>query len=227
MLGLDRQAAVHHPGGERRYGWAMAPATTTTTRSRSVHRLRITLQGTSPPVWRRVAVPSSTTLEQLHRVLQDVMGWEDCHLHEFTFAGHRYGPRNELLDGWGTRPKDEAGAKLLRVAPAGARFTYLYDFGDGWQHEVVVETVEKAAPGAPGADGPVCLSGRRACPPEDCGGVWGYEHLLGALADPEHAEHAEMSEWVGDDHDPESFDLEAVNGRLAWRSRALALASGR
>lgn len=189
--------------------------------TRPVHRMKVTLLGTSPPVWRRLAVPSSTTLGQLHHVLQYAMGWQDCHLHEFSAAGRRFGPRSDLFDdGWGTPPKDEATAKLSRVAPAGSRLLYDYDFGDGWRHEIVVEKVERVPADAPGAVGPVCLSGRRACPPEDCGGVWGYEHLLAVIADPEHEEHQELVEWLGGDHDPERFDPADVNPMLDRLARA-------
>ncbi|MGH9225935.1 MAG: plasmid pRiA4b ORF-3 family protein [Acidimicrobiales bacterium] len=203
-------------------------ATTTTSGTRSVHRLKVTLSGSSPPVWRRLAVPSATTLGQLHHILQRAMGWEDCHLHEFEAAGSRYGPPGDFLDnGWSTPPKDEETAKLSRVAPAGTRLTYEYDFGDGWHHRIVVEKVEKVAAGGPGADGPTCLSGRRACPPEDCGGVWGYEHLLEVLADPAHVEYEELLEWAGEDFDPERFDLDHVNAGLGRARGALAGASWR
>ena len=196
--------------------------------TRSVHRLKVTLMGTSPPVWRRVAVPSSTTLADLHHILQVTMGWEDCHLHQFLVGQDCYGPRNGILDdGWGPRTKNEAGAKLYGVTPAGTRFFYEYDFGDGWRHEVVVEKVERVAIGDPGADGPACLTGRRACPPEDCGGVWGYEHLLEVLADTGHEEYGEMLEWVGEAHDPGRFDVDEVNARLAWARGPLVAASRR
>lgn len=152
------------------------------------------------------------------------MGWEDCHLHEFAVGDSRYGPRGAYLDdAWESPPKNESTIKLYSVAPPGTRFRYDYDFGDGWRHEIVVEQVERVPVGDPGADAPVCLSGKRACPPEDCGGVWGYEHLVAVLADPGHDEHEEMLEWVGDDHDPEWFDPADVNrrlGRLAVVTRA-------
>lgn len=203
----------------------MGVRTSTGTITRSVHRIKVTLLGTDPPVWRRLAVPSSTTLGQLHHVLQSAMGWEDCHLHEFAIGASRYGPRGQALDSaWERPPKNEATARLYSVAPPGTRFVYQYDFGDSWEHEVVVERVEKVPAGDPGADRPVCLSGQRACPPEDCGGVWGYEHLLEVLADPVHDEYADMLEWVGDGHDPEQFDPADVN---CWFDRAVPAAASR
>lgn len=217
---VPAREGVHLLRCGRRYGLPVSTRTSTTAAgTRSVHRLKVTL-GTSPPVWRRLAVPSGTTLEQLHHVLQVAMGWEDCHLHQFVVGSARYGPRDGFLDdGWGTPPKNEATAKLSRVASAGTSFGYEYDFGDGWQHQIVVEKVDEVVAGGTGTDGPVCLSGRRACPPEDCGGVWGYEHLLEVLAHPEHEEHEDMLEWVGGDHDPERFDVDEINARvhrLAW-----------
>jgi hypothetical protein len=156
------------------------------------------------------------------------MGWEDCHLHQFEIGRDRYGPRDAFADGWTSPPKNESTAKLYSVAPAGTRFMYEYDFGDSWQHEIIVEKVEKVPADAAGARAPVCLSGRRACPPEDCGRVWGYEHLLEVLADPDHEEHEDMVEWLGGEHDPEQFDLAAVNVMLErFVGRSLAVASRR
>ncbi len=206
----------------------MGARTSTATNTRSVHRMKVTLLGTDPPIWRRLPAPSSTTLGQLHHVLQEVMGWEDCHLHEFAIGASRYGPRGQTLDsGWERPPKNEAAARLYSVAPLGTRFMYEYDFGDGWRHEVVVEQVDKVPADEPGADGPVCLSGQRACPPEDCGGVWGYEHLLEVVADPAHEEHADMLEWVGDSHDPEQFDPVDVNRQLGRGAVAASTPSRR
>lgn len=183
--------------------------TATGKRSPTVHQLKITLRGTSPPVWRRVQVRSSTTLGELHRVIQMAMGWEDCHLHEFDVGGTRYGTDDG--EGWGPPPKDEWRSKLARVAPAGSRFRYEYDFGDSWEHDVAVE---KVLPAEPTTVYPVCLAGRRACPPEDCGGVWGYSEMLAALDDPDHKEHESHLEWVGGVFDSEAFDPGEVNTRL-------------
>jgi hypothetical protein len=102
--------------------------------------------------------------------------------------------------------------KLYQIAPAGgARFRYEYDFGDGWLHQV---TVEKVLPADPEMRLPLCLKGKRACPPEDVGGVWGYENFLEAIRDPDHPEHDEYLEWVGGEFDPESFDIDDVNAAL-------------
>lgn len=175
----------------------------------TVHQLKMTIAGTKPPVWRRVVVPSSIDLAALHRVIQTAFGWWDCHLHEFDLDGTRYG--SDDGDGWGEPPQDERRARLDRLTTAGSKFTYTYDFGDDWEHKVVVEKVE---PANPKLSYPACTGGRRACPPEDCGGVWGYANLLAVLADPSDDEHASMLEWVGGAFDPDEFDPATVTARL-------------
>lgn len=179
-----------------------------------VYQLKITLSGISPPIWRRVAVPPDATLGELHDVIQGVMGWYDEHLHEFTDGkGRRFGPRDpdfEFDDEDLVEEEEVLIGNVLRRAQQKIR--YVYDFGDCWKHEV---QLEKAIPREAGVEYPVCLEGKRACPPEDCGGVWGYQHLLHVLADPEHEEFAELSEWVPEDFDPDVFDVEEANSCLA------------
>jgi hypothetical protein len=181
---------------------------------RTIYRLKVTLQDTQPPIWRRVEVPATMTLAGLHDVIQAVMGWEDGHLHQFETGEDVYGDRSILDD---PDVRSERTARLGQVAPApGARLRYLYDFGDSWDHVVLVEAV---LPAEPGVRYPRCTAGRRAGPPEDCGGVWGYESLLEILADPEHPDHADMKEWAGGDIDPEAFDLATINARLTGGQR--------
>jgi hypothetical protein len=172
-------------------------------------QLRVTLLGSEPPIWRQLHVPATITLEALHQVIQISMGWGDDHLHEFAAGTKRYGP---AASPGGVRVHDERKALLYRVlTKPGQRMLYLYDFGDGWEHEVRVEAILR--PEQP-PEFPVCTAGERACPPEDCGGIWGYDDLLEVLGNPEHEEYEERREWIGDDFDPEAFDLEAVNRRL-------------
>jgi hypothetical protein len=179
-----------------------------------VHQLKVTLVGIKPPVWRRVVVPSGITLAELHDVVQAAFGWWGYHLHEFDFGGVRYG----IDDGEGWEPpKDERRARLDRLAPAGSSFTYTYDFGDDWRHKIVVE---KVTPADPSMRYPTCTGGRRARPPEDCGGGWGYENLLAVLADPADEEHASMLEWVGGAFDPEAFDPSEFADNLKLGSEA-------
>ena len=168
---------------------------------KTVHQLKVTLKDIKPPVWRRVQVPSIITLADLHLVIQAAFGWWDYHLHEFDIGGIRYGIDDG--EGWGEPPKDERRARLERLVPVGARFGYVYDFGDDWEHTI---TVEKVLPADPKVKYPTCVTGRRACPPEDCGGTWGYADFLDAIGDPNHEQHNEMLEWVGGPFDPEHFD---------------------
>lgn len=165
-----------------------------------VHQLKATIVGTKPPVWRRVVVPSRTSLADLHEVLQAAFGWWGYHLHEFELGGVRYGVDDG--EGW-EPPEDERRARLDTLAAPGSSFTYTYDFGDDWRHKIVVE---KVTPADPSATYPACIGGRRARPPEDCGGAWGYERLLAVLADPADEEHDSMLEWVGGAFDPDQFD---------------------
>jgi len=175
----------------------------------AVYQVKVTLHGAKPPIWRRLRLPSSTTLAQLHQVIQVAFGWEDAHLHAFEVGGRRYSrPDLELWD----EAADERKARLRDLgARPGARLRYTYDFGDSWEHDVVVENI-LPSDGLPHA---VCLTGRRAGPPEDCGGVWGYAELCGILADPDHPDHAERVNWVGHPYDPAAFDKHAVNASLA------------
>jgi hypothetical protein len=170
-------------------------------------QLKITLQGVRPPVWRRLVVPMSLTLGELHQVFQTAMGWTDSHLHAFDIGGATFGDLEDL-DGSGI---DESRARLSRAIGKVSKFRYEYDFGDGWVHDVAIERTDGDAAV------PRCLAGRRACPPEDCGGPGGYDHLLKVLADPAHEEHTELAEWVGA-FDPAAFDVAETNDRLRGTS---------
>ncbi len=160
-------------------------------------------------MWRRVVVNSNITLAQLHEVIQTAMGWTDSHLHLFTIADRRYG-NPEYLDDWSGDLSNEANFRLSKSSTVGAKFRYEYDFGDGWEHDILVEKIE---PGR--VERPVVLAGRRACPPEDCGGPWGYEDLIAAISDPTHDRHAELTEWAGPYFQPAVFDRDATNQALA------------
>ena len=182
------------------------------------YQLKIVLLGTKPSVWRTLQVPGQANLGWLHAVLQTVMGWTNSHLHHFLIDDAHYSdPRfNEDLGFGGEPDRDEAKATLLQIAPkAGAQFGYEYDFGDSWEHEI---TVQKILPAAGGTTA-LCMDGAGACPPEDCGGIWGYAELLKALKNPKHPEHKSMKEWIGRAFDPDAFDVAEVNawlGKLKW-----------
>jgi hypothetical protein len=179
-----------------------------------VYQLKVVLKYVSPPVWRRIQVPGNITLNQLHGVLQVTMGWSDYHLHLFKAAGRTFTApaTDESWDGLGSKDEDDTQFHLHAVLTrAGQKLGYVYDFGDGWQHEI---RVEKILPPDANLRHPICLAGKRACPPEDCGGPGGYYNLLEALRDPHHKQHEELTEWVGGGFDPEAFDLEGINSRL-------------
>ena len=175
-----------------------------------IYQIKITLKHIRPQVWRRIQVPADIKLGKLHRILQAAMGWYDAHLHAFRVGHETYGVSNpDPL--FGTETENERNVRLDRIAAEGDQLIYEYDFGDGWEHELLIEQV---LPAEKGRRYPLCLSGKRACPPEDCGGPPGYEHLLEVLRDPKHERHEEMREWIGGEFDPEAFDLTAVNWEL-------------
>ena len=185
--------------------------------SKTVYQIKVTLIDSKPPIWRRMIIPDNITLYQLHKILQTVMGWMNSHLHHFIINEEFYGSSED--DEFGDmRTKNESRYKLNQlVTRAGFKFRYEYDFGDSWLHDLVVE---KILPAEKGAAYPVCIAGKRACPPEDVGGIWGYEDFLKTISNPKHSEHAEMMEWVGGDFDPEHFNLNAVNAGLQHPRRA-------
>lgn len=176
-----------------------------------IYQVKVTLEGSKPPIWRRLLVHSDITLGDLHDIIQAAFGWFDYHLHQFIVGDTYYGePHPDYFD-W-TEMNDEQEVKLRQIAAGeGSKFRYEYDFGDGWLHQILVE---KVLPPEPGQEYPVCIKGRRACPPEDVGGIWGYYYFLEAIQDPEHEEHETYLEWIGDEFDPDAFDLEEANEAL-------------
>ncbi len=177
--------------------------------SRRAVQLLVSLREVEPAVWRRLVVPASLTLGELHHVIQTAMGWRDHHLHLFDVAGVLYGDVEEI-EGRG----DENSFTVGEASGAG-EFRYEYDFGDDWQHDIRVEHVVPSV----GADTPRLAGGAGACPPEDCGGPLGYAELLDILADPSHEEYAERLEWLGGQFDPQAWDLEATNELLELYDR--------
>jgi Plasmid pRiA4b ORF-3-like protein len=169
----------------------------------TVHRLKVTLRSVKPPIWRRIEVESDVTLTELSDLLEAAMGWMGGHLHTFEAAGVTY-ERPDPDDGISRRARDESEHRLGEVLTAvGAKMRWDYDFGDGRQHGVEVEAID---PIDPAAEYPRCVAGRRACPPEDCGGPWGFQELLETIADPSDPRHEELTEWLPLDYDPGEFD---------------------
>ena len=172
-----------------------------------IYTLKVTLMDTEPPIWRRVLVAANLTLAQLHDIVQAAMGWNDSHLHEFQAGEQRIGIPTEDDPETGDERKFRLSTLLTGV---GATLGYMYDFGDSWDHTIALEAV---APPDPAVAYPVCVDGKGNCPPEDCGGVYGYYNLLEALANKKHPEHKDMVNWIGS-YDPDAFSLVAVNKKL-------------
>jgi hypothetical protein len=173
-----------------------------------IYQFKITLDGIRPPIWRRFQVLASNSLLDLHETIQAVMGWTDSHLHEFVIKGKRYSDL-ENFEFDDINLEEEMEYRLFEVVSTqGEAIKYQYDFGDSWEHTLVLEKILEAEEGA---KYPRCLKGKRACPPEDVGGIWGYQMYLEAIGNPDHPEHEEYLEWAGEEFDPEHFDLEAVN----------------
>lgn len=180
---------------------------------KNVYQFKITMKDIKPAIWRRIQVPENYTFWDLHVAIQDSMGWTDSHLHAFRMVN----PETEEQEEIGI-PDDSEFAEYPMLAgweediadwfsEDNKKANYNYDFGDDWNHEVVLE---KILPKEEGVKYPVCLDGKRACPPEDCGGVWGYEELLETIKNPDHEEYENMMTWLGGEFDPEHFDAGRV-----------------
>ncbi len=178
----------------------------------AIFQLKITLAEIEPPIWRRVLVPAEIRLDKLHDVLQAAMGWTNSHLHQFTIRDRRFSdPRFD--DDGELEFEDERKVPLDRLVGAGQTLSYEYDFGDSWEHEVLVEEIREPESRM---SYPACIAGARACPPEDAGGTPGYARLLESIADPKDPEHDEFLTWLGGVFDPEGFDLNLTNRALRW-----------
>lgn len=169
-------------------------------------QIKIALKGTKPPIWRRILVEDSASFHELHEIIQRAMGWVNYHLYVFEIGDMEIGVPDKSDE------KEITDSKKIRLAQIPARkFLYTYDFGDNWEHIVAIEKIlEKDK----SKKYPFCIAGARACPPEDCGGVWGYEEFLQAIKNPKHKEHKETVEWVGGDFDSEKFDIGEINKNL-------------
>jgi hypothetical protein len=187
------------------------PRGTPGTSKAPIYRIKITLEESDPPIWRRILVHGDITLARLDAVIQIAMGWTNSHLHQFIVDGDYYGVPDPDYASMGMEMRDERKVKLNQIAPEqGAAFRYEYDFGDSWLHTLIVEDIRE-----PEAEQvyPRCVAGERACPPEDVGGLWGYEDYLEAVQDPDHPEHEDYVAWYSP-FDPEAFDPAEVNADL-------------
>lgn len=175
-----------------------------------IYQLKITLLGIEPKIYRVVQVPANITLRNLHKVIQKLMRWENCHLYQFVKGETFYAPqRNEFSF---ARTLSDKSVPLYELLPkVRNKLTYEYDLGDGWLHEVLLQ---KIVPAQEDVHYPVCVAGKHAAPPEDSGGPPGYCDLLEALADPKHEGHEDARNWLGENYDPGFFALEEVNLKL-------------
>jgi hypothetical protein len=168
-----------------------------------VYQIKITLSGSEPAIWRRFLIEPSANLFKLHQAIQNNMGWTNSHMHQYRKGKIFYGKLDE---------EDENKFKIFQVFDKlKAKLVYEYDMGDGWEHILVLE---KILPREDKIKYPICLEGAMACPPEDCGGIYGFYNLLEIIKNPDHEEHEDMMEWMGDDFDPEEFNLDAINQDL-------------
>jgi hypothetical protein len=176
-----------------------------------IYQFRISLENIKPLIWRRIQVPETYTFWDLHVAIQDSMGWLDYYLHQFGLINTQI----RRKEGIGI-PDEDGGLDILPgwEVPISSYFSlenkkadYLYDFGDGWEHMIVLE---KILPQVQGSYYPICIAGERACPPEDCGGTWGYENLLEIIKDKKHEEYKRMMQWLGGKFNPEEFRPENV-----------------
>jgi len=182
--------------------------------TRPSYLLRVDLEHVDPPVWRRLRVPGRVTLDELHVVLQEALGWEDRHLYRFRIGGELFADP-EWLDVRGQEVHDPEAHVLadLELRP-GDELRYVYDFGDGWRHRIRVEGMEPASEDEAERAPAVCVDGTGRCPPEDCGGPSGYREPLAALEDPSHPRHDELARWAGPDFDADAFSPEVANAAL-------------
>ncbi len=190
-----------------------------------IYQIKATIIESDPPIWRRILVKPNISLYEFHVTLQAVFGWQFGHLHEFIVGDKSFGVPDPVFHDPSHPGRDEKIVKLGSVVKKEkSAFLYVYDLGDCWEHEILLE---KKLPEETGAHYPVCIGGERNCPPEDCGGIWGYSDFLETIKDRDHPEHESMLEWIGGRFDPEEFHLKAANESLAHFLTAPPMANDR
>lgn len=176
--------------------------------TKQIYQIRISLLGSKPMIWRRVLVSSDILLVDFHKIIQTVMGWTNSHLHQFVTGRDFYAPEEFEIE----ETKDSRKVKLNSIlSEENEKVKYEYDFGDGWLHDILLE---KILPFDKTAQLPICTGGKGNCPPEDCGGIWGYKDLLTIISNPKHKEYEETTEWLGGNFDPDFFDIKEINEML-------------
>jgi hypothetical protein len=182
--------------------------------AKTIARLKITLDDVKPTVLRRIEVPFDIRLDRLHLTLQAAIGWTNSHLYEIRAGDVGWGMTDP---DWGDGPLDARKARLVDALEDTKTLRYLYDFGDGWEHTIKVERLIDAEPGL---IYPRLIEATGRCPPEDVGGPWGYPEFLDAIHDPKHERHAELSEWIGDDFNPNFVDIDGLANEVTALAKA-------
>lgn len=182
--------------------------------TKKIYQIQIALKGFKPKIWRRLLIPSDLLLSDFHHIIQIAMGWTNSHLHQFIknrtyYTGRMPGDDDYWDEMNNVDYKSMKISDLLKKEKT--KIVYEYDFGDSWEHDIILE---KILPIDNTINYPVCLKGKMNCPPEDCGGIWGYADMLEILQQPDHEEYESYIEWLGDEFDPEYFDLEETNELL-------------
>jgi hypothetical protein len=184
---------------------------------KQIYQIQIALKDFKPKIWRRVLIPAETLLPDLHKIIQTAMGWTNSHLHQFIIDGTYYTEKTK--DNYLWDELENVDYKKIKISDflttEKQKIKYEYDFGDGWEHDVILEKILEPDPKM---KYPVCIAGKMSCPPEDCGGAWGYADMLEILKNPEHPEFQEFIDWLGDEFDPEAFDKDEVNEMLTAKN---------
>ena len=178
------------------------------TMTKQIYQIQVVLTNTKPKIWRRLLVNSDILLVDLHRIIQTAMGWTNSHLHLFNDGMTDYAPREFEVEG----SRNSRTIKLYSILKKEkSKILYEYDFGDSWNHDIILEKIIKEEDTG---QIPRCIKGKRNCPPEDCGGTWGYNDLLLTISNPKHEDYESMMEWLGGNFDPEHFDIDEINNNL-------------
>jgi hypothetical protein len=176
--------------------------------AKELYQIKITLDGIEPEIWRKFIVDSSTSLDEFHDIIQIVMGWENYHLYGFYINGLEYSPADDFLY-LEQNAEDATSIKLKEFGfKKNDEFQYIYDYGDSWEHTIKIEKIYEPEEGSLA---PICIDGARNCPPEDCGSIYGYKNILNAIKKPTTKAAKELLEWLGDNYDPEEFNIDEIN----------------
>ena len=176
--------------------------------TKKIYQIQIALKGSKPKIWRRILVDSSILLVDFHRIIQTTMGWTNSHLHMFSDGVDEYSPKEFEVE----YANDSRTVRLDKILKGEkSKINYEYDFGDGWEHDIILEKIDSSGENQ---TIPICLTGKNNCPPEDCGGIWGYSNMIEILKHPDHEEYEEYIEWLGGEFDPKYFNKNEINAML-------------